>query len=685
MTDMNELNGQTDGSLALARVLVVHRLGDSWRCVAMARTSATGAAAGRGEGAEVVASRMCATAEEVGALAQEHQIQRVIVILAGGTTVCRTFTLPAMGGELMSEAIDLQAEAALSRGLEDHRRGGAVLPWASDPAAAEFTAVAMGWPGVMDEPQRRLQSFFAASVGKRLDVRFGPVQAALVELLWRTGMVGSGRQSAMAAYFDRAAQCLDVVAAANGRTLFRTVRLGGAAGADQDALDRAALETQVALGLESATAQEWVRAIRRRVDRGASGWVTFPATESPRVRGLNRASSDARWWEEFGLAALAGLGALSGNGGSRRRLYEMQDAPPIADMPGWLRVVDWLARPERAATVAAAALAGVLLFPLAAQGIRYGVLSLKAGDVNALRERTEQLENRVAIFSLMRQQRWPMTKLIADICGATPAGVQISDLRLIQGEEIILKGTSTEYLESVDFVAQLKATKIFEAAAGSSSARESGESGGRYAFDIRARVINAFASSQSVVDYASQTLADRLYGDDDGRAAASRSERPRLRTSRPASETAQRVLNYAGSGDLDFSGPLTEAQIKSLDVAGVSRALAARGSTRYAPESADEQTRARVETEWSGLMAHFDYLRKGGSPIPIPVERPPAPAPTPTEEAAPVEDEPPLFEFEEGSEFSDPENIFGEPDPNQPFFFEDPRPSEDPGSGGGHV
>lgn len=671
---MDDFNGKSDGQGALNRVVVVQQDGSHWRAVVLERTTTAAAGAQRSESAVVRASRGGLTMADLSALVTEHQVERVVGLLPPGRVVSRTFTMPAMDATTLVDAIDLQTEASLSRGLEAHRRVGAALPWSLDAAAAEFAVVAMGWPGVGEPGAGALQAGLLKAAS-RPDVRFAGISAALIELLWRTGLTGA-QGTGSAAAVDAETGVIDVLATRMGRTIFRTLRISGADRAR--AVSRSLAEVEVNLGAPAGALDRLRDGIAGRLAHSASGWVLEGTGDVPRVRGLGQAPTDPQWWSEFGLLTVAGLGALSGNGSSRRRLYELQDVPPIADTPSWLRIVDWLGAPGRAGVVAAIAVAAILMLPLAVQGVRLGVLSFKARGLSEALKQADELESRTAVYALMKQQRWPMPKLIADVCGASPANIQITELRLIHGEEVRIRGTYQELEAKYAFVSNLNATGVFEAELGPTTARDTGEdAGGGYLFDIRAKIVAPFAPTTPAVDYAAQSLSERLYGDVEEGGEATAANRPSVRA-RPQFGGANAAT---GQSALSFSGPLTEAQIKSLDVDGITSALEARGVQHYQVEGLDDATRQRIESEWSALKAHLAYLRKGGAPVPLPVEKP-APRPTPEERQpaeANVQEEPLQFENGDDLFLEDPSGG----DDGAGFDFGDPnQPTEDPRGGG---
>jgi len=671
---MDDFNGKSDGQGALDRVVVVQQDGPHWRAVVLERAAASVSGAQRSESAAVRASRGGLTMTDLSALVSEHQVERVVGLLPPGRVVSRTFTMPAMDASTLVDAIDLQTEASLSRGLESHRRAGAALPWSIDAAAAEFAVVAMGWPGVGDPGAGALQAGLSKLTG-RPDVRFAGISAALIELLWRTGSTGA-QNTGSAAAVDAEAGVVDVVATRTGRTIFRTLRISGAERAS--AISRSLTEIEVSLGAPAGALDGLRDGITSRISRSASGWVLDGIGDVPRVRGLGQAPTDPQWWSEFGLATLAGLGALSGNGSSRRRLYELQDVPPIADTPSWLRILDWLGAPGRAGVVAAIAVVAILMFPLAVQGVRLGVLSFKARGLSDALKHADELESRTAVYALMKQQRWPMPKLIADVCGASPANIQITELRLIHGEEVRIRGTYQELDAKYAFVSNLNATGVFEAELGPTTARDTGEdSGGGYLFDIRAKIVAPFAPTTPAVDYAAQSLSERLYGDSEEGGDVTAANRPNLRT-RPQ---FGRTNTAAAQSTLSLSGPLSEAQIKSLDVDGIASALEARGVQHYQIEGLDDATRQRIESEWSALKAQLAYLRKGGAPVPLPVEKS-APRPTAEErQPADADAQEETLQLDGGEDFFFEDSSGG--DGGAGFDFGDPnQPTEDPRGGG---
>ncbi len=196
-----------------------------------------------------------------------------------------------------------------------------------------------------------------------------------------------------------------------------------------------------------------------------------------------------------------------------------------------------------------------------------------------------------------------MTKLMADISGATPEGVTLDSVTLAPDQGLALKGSA----ESQELLNQLQKslndTGLFEKL---KVARAEATSSG-VSFDLSADVVNPHTPVKPADDFAARPLAVRLYGEDatlypstsEAAADASGPERREGRSGRDdRSERRTRESPSArpAPAKVEIPPPLTDEQIGALDRAGAMKEWALRkkvaGSTQV-----DAPTRERLEKE----------------------------------------------------------------------------------------
>jgi len=427
------------------RLAVIHRQGAEWRVVAITRDDR--------DGTIRVESAMSVAATDLAALSRAVSGIRadvVLRVLPGGTVVCRTVPIPSMEPSVLEEALDLQAEAALPAHIDAHRRAAAMLPWAEQmPDEAE--ALVLGWPG--EEPDAPV---LEEEEDDGADFCYAPTMACLVEVLARTH--GEG----MACYLDRDEGAFELLMHRFGRTALRTVRINGDADPEEwgREMRRIVTETAMSIGLDPAGVEPWREEL---LDQAARFRQMQLIDENARSALFALLEGDVRrddleWWKKYGLAILAGVGAL----GPRRKLFALRGEPAAERRQPIIELLHWIDSPGRAAFVLLAALLVVVLMPLGAAWGRYAILNAKAGDIQNIQQMARRASQQEQFYQAPNSRRWPMTKLLADLSGSAPPEVQL-DETIIDSEsgEIRLKGIAPDSERQSSFQEALGALGVF--------------------------------------------------------------------------------------------------------------------------------------------------------------------------------------------------------------------------------
>jgi Tfp pilus assembly protein PilN len=318
--------------------------------------------------------------------------------------------------------------------------------------------------------------------------------------------------------------------------------------------------------------------------------------------------------DEYGLAFGAAILALSGNP-AERSLTRMTDQAPRRRRDPAQRAVAWLSVRRNALRAVAVAAVALFLLPLGLAWARAAVLDAK---VTALRDQEgsrEQLTRSAALYEVLQKNRWPMSKLLADVSGAMPVGVRVESVRMAPDQGLGLEA-SADSAEAVSaFQQNLNKTGIFQNVRIS---RADTAPGGAVAFEIDAAIVSPFLSAPPAHDFAAQPLAVRLYGEgasnttwsaDTDKAASSRPERP-SRTDEAGESGGDdggglSAPSRPSGGDADEAPvPLTDEQIQAMERGPAMKEWARRKT--FPTKALDQETKDRLASEVEKLKAQMD-------------------------------------------------------------------------------
>jgi len=544
------------------RVCAVHQSGGELRAVA----------AGLNGGPTVLGAAALRDTSEVEAFAKEHKADLIVGVAPSGSTICRVMPLPA---DATVETIDLLVETQFEDSIPAHRRAGGIFPGLSEgePRAALLTAWARG-----DEQPTPDQ----------LQADCWVCEVAAV------AMLGPGVSVAT----DRGQESVAIAATGGHKALARVFRGDGSSDqAWRQTVCEAVDETASAAGL-------------RTPDLGAGrDSVVLPG--SPVSDRASGARSEVGWVKQYGVALGAALIALDEDDRIRSLL---RDAPDSAVSP-MEAAAFWLADRRHAGAVIATCLALMLLIPL---GVAWGRTLVLESRVQQLREQEAQwrdMSDRAEVYRILTEQRWPMTKLLADLSRLTPVGVEVEQITISPEQGVVLRGSAESAEKMNEFSRNLNSSGVFGLAM---PGRQDETRGAGVQFDLTASVVNPHAQLKDAEDFAERTLAVRLHGErgentlyrGEGTSRATGRSRPDRPDRGVRSERSGEASESASPSSGEIPPPLRKDALDAMSRIEVMRSLPRwRQAVRNAP---DESTKARLEEELRMIQAKLSELQGGG-------------------------------------------------------------------------
>lgn len=472
---------------------VVHRAGGKWNAL-IARVN--------GSKPSLVDTRTFAAADvhRLDAWFDEHRVARVLVVLPASSVVCRTCTLPDSDSAQLTQALALQAEAHVAALAPPHRIASAVL----HPAPEETTrcGLMIAWPEAAEI--ERLET--------SRPVRYTSDVVALASL------INGERPDDPLVWLDRADGSLAfAMTHANGAAFRCTREDAESTESWQRNVGRALTETGLNVGHTDAFIDHVVRETEARIAslNGDPAALFLPddvvRSAATRVEG---AETDAPWWRRFGVA----VGALLARCDQLKPLTELQDAPPVDEPSVFRTAIEALSRPRTAAWCTAVAVFMLLFGPMLVHGLRLAVLEWRFGDIQSQLNRVEELRNKHDMYAELGESSWPMTKLLSDLATNTPAGIELSMIRITYDDSVSVAGVATPHAgwSATEVIAQmqrnLEETYIFS---GTALNWDDPNNFGHYEFSLSAQVTRPYRIAKYEVDrdFAAWTMQMRVDGE----------------------------------------------------------------------------------------------------------------------------------------------------------------------------
>lgn len=600
---------------------VLHRVGGTWRVLI---ASARNGRASVLEAGEFPADK----SGEIEARLAANRAGRVICVLPAAGVICRTATLPNAEPEQLQQALRLQAEAHLPADAPAHRTAMTVLPAA--PGETSRTGIILTWP--------QAAKVSAPPVTGR-PLTYVPTVAALAALL--DGL----RPADPLMWLDRADGSLALaITHANG-AMFRTTREEATSTEDWK---RRVTSVLAETALNAGHTGPFVDALVQReaqtiasVDPDGALLVMPPEIIDAARAQLDGTRADGTWWSTYGIAA----GVLLAATGEFAPLTTLLDAPAIEKPSPFLKAGEALSRPRTAVMTVIICLLILGLAPVAASGLRLGILRLRHPHIEEQVRDVEQRKEELAMYAALEKQAWCSSKLLADIVCNTPEGIELEEIRLqrsnnsfsARGEARPHKDRSAKEVVAL-MQEQLLASRIFDKIDltwGDPNAY------GYYQFDLSAKIEDPHRRQRyepgGDLDYQNWPLADRQRGagpriaeetppppdrepemlagdtsatgasEEDDAAAGGSSRFGSRRPSLPGKVT---VGNRGEEGNLpdrlDIPEPLTEEQINAMTIEEVRGHLTKVAAAKnYARKSKDDELFERLDNEFQQLMARL--------------------------------------------------------------------------------
>ena len=437
----------------------------------------------------------------------EHEAGSVIGVLPSASVVCRTCTLPEADQQHLEQALALQAEAHMLDGVSPHREARAVLPAAGGETSR--SGIIVKWPEAPGDgkvPGAYLVDPDAATPAR--PVTFTPDVAAL-------GAILNGRRpDEPLIWFDRNDGSLAVAISHSNGAILRAARVS-ANGGWTDSVSRAIAETALSVGHTPAFTETLVRSVGRRLAalEGRSGFLApYDVVQDVRQR-VDGAPDETGWWRDYGVA----LGALLASSGELAPLTHLRLAVPAASPSRVRRAAEMLSDPATALGVTAVCVLIVMLAPLLFSGFRLAVLKAKMPDLSESLTTAHDIEYSLAMYRELKEQAWPMTKLLSDLATNTPEGIDLDHIRVGYGEGFRVSGRAKPSggLSAQEVMARMQ-----------QNLRESGifvelrlsygdpNSFKAYEFALSGKVVAPYHRRDYPrdLDYGALTLSERLYG-----------------------------------------------------------------------------------------------------------------------------------------------------------------------------
>lgn len=592
------------GPARAARVLAVHARRGELRLLTVRAGKA-------GEPALIVEdARTVSAASLVGKGARDVPVRpgtdAIVAVLPAARCVARTVDakLPdseTATAEELAQALALVAEVS-APAAPAHRRAAGVVGGGVGASAGSAVAVT-SWQGA---PEAALAALDAA---RGIDA-WVPEFAAL----WWLARVGGGAsaeaagQPSLSADRDSGGVCA-VAAGAERLGVRQLIEDAGDAEAWTDALTQTVSGAARQAGL-SATAGLGAELARELAAEQAPLLVAGRRTLGRPIPG----AGDERWLADYGLCLGAAAAALMADAGERPLMGTAVNPPGTGQR--WVAAaIAWLAHPVRAAAAVVLCLAVLLATPWAVASARLARLERQQSEAGKANEGLEKAAVEADYAALLREKRWPMTKLLAELVGTAPKEVQLDSVTIDTaaaraGTPIRVMGTTTSAEAVIAWRTAMSKGPVFE----SVQTPRTGE--GQSTFELQARVAQpllAMASDPATLARIQRdaeansrsTTADALKG------AGTTGTRPGTATR----STGRSGGGGAPSGPTDagtplprpdaatarpLPAPLSDAQIAALDMNGVRAEFAQRAPAARRPNISPED-KSRLETEVAKL------------------------------------------------------------------------------------
>jgi hypothetical protein len=529
--------------------------------------------------------------DQVASWLRERRAGVVLRVASSSRCIAKVISVPeleagtAMNRTALTEALRILAEAE-APAMPWWRRAAGTLPRLN--ADWRDVAIVTGLSGAQSD------SGDGAILAERIEGKGGG--KIVTEVAALAGLASSVGEVVLAARADSSTGSVSIIAQGQGdagRTLVRAVKA--------DAPDTTAWERSIRAILAETAEAAGLPLVR----------VSAIHPGHPVFLDLTGEVASPSWAIDWGMA-IGALAIWGNHDEAVRPLASITLDEPQPLVSARDRAIRYFAKPSRAAAIIAVSVAAMVLIPLSTAWGRLKILERRAAAAH-LEQRSAEGKRSVGFYSTLRERRWPMAKLLADLAGNAPPGVEIDSIELAQGEAVAIRGTAERYGLVEKFRTDLAETRVFSEL--TTPSVESGESGEGVRFQLTARVTGSGAiyPAKWQGDYTATSLGAQKFGQDwkepeiahqpeDSRsrsAARTRDRESAGSSRRNGNSTAAGSSSSAPSAAAPFvpPPPLTDADIAKMDRTAAMKEFGSRKAAAAKAVDPDVKRRLNEEAE----------------------------------------------------------------------------------------
>lgn len=417
------------------KVASVFKGADAWHIV-LYRPAGSAQAAGASAPGVVERAQSLPLADVSGLAAALARVKpaAIVRLVRSERVVVRTIAAPLPTGDVgqMRSALDLLGEAQLGGTFAPHRR--AALALATSTEGSGLVA-ALGWSGEHGHDVLDDERF--AKIAPQV---FAPEPAALVAL-------AAAAKSPWALSVDAAGGVVASCGLAGDKPALRVARDD-----PEDARAWSALlQSQARLVAGDASTPSALQHLARGGVALGEGAIFSPESQ---------ASTSGQWLADFGLALGAAICATSGTPGLHA-CCAMLPQPPVPYRPWVVQAAEGLAPAARSWPVLAACAALALLGPWGLTWARSSILKSHAEASGEDDSESILAQKQAEHYQYLKDRRWPMTKLLADLTANMPQGITLDSVAIEYGSPIRVSGSADSRAVVSEWRAALDKSLVF--------------------------------------------------------------------------------------------------------------------------------------------------------------------------------------------------------------------------------
>jgi hypothetical protein len=391
--------------------LVVHHASNLFRCLFVDQKNAT-----------MIDGVVIENEADLAALIQSRAPEKIVSILPGSTTICRTSLLPDTDEVQLRSALRLQAEAKLLGGTPEHRRALATL--ACTAGESSSIGLIIAWP---EETNTYIPEVLH-------DAFFIPATGAIAALF------NGCRPKSPIVIADQSDGSVSLALTCPQGIAFRSTRENVASSEIfRQGVVRVVEETASLNNHSELYTAELVASLQQAMElcQDFVPMIMIPEEIQTSARlQLHGTSHEQSWWSTWGLAVGAAIAAT----GPLATLATMRFEAPVYNPSPAERFVASISQPKTALRLGIAAVLFLAIGPAIFSGMRLALLDFLNPNIELQYDESVSARKKQIVYSELTNSAWPMSKLIADVLNCTPKGIEIETMRLDVGEPISIRG-----------------------------------------------------------------------------------------------------------------------------------------------------------------------------------------------------------------------------------------------------